>query len=101
MDKISETSGNLIVGKLMLWTMTVRAATADKFSIDDPHTTERDNPFLDTKQLLSVKSVNVDVKFTPKFPMNSAGAACDVIFNVDDALTHFKLGLIYSTLLAF
>lgn len=101
LDKISETSGNLIVGKLVLWTTTVRAATADKFSIDDPHITERDSPFLDTKQLLSIKSVNVDVRFTPKFPMNSAGAVCDVTFNVDDALTHFELGLIYSTLLAF
>jgi hypothetical protein len=101
LERISETSStNVIIGKLMLWNTTVRAAAADEFSMDDPHITERDSPLLDTKQLLSIKGVNVDVKFTPQAPMNSAGAACDVTFSVDDALTHFELGLIYSTLLA-
>ncbi|KAF8138424.1 golgi-body localization protein domain-containing protein [Boletus edulis] len=101
LEKISETSGaNVIVGKLILWNTTVRAATADEFSMDDPHITERDSPLLDTKQLLSIKGVNVDVKFTPKVPMNSAPAAWDLTFSVDDALTRFELGLIYSTLLA-
>ena len=101
LERISETSGtNVIVGKLVLWNTTLRAAAADEFSMDDPHVTERDSPLLDTKQLLSIKGVTVDVKVTPQALMNSAGAACDVTFSVDDALTRFELGLIYSTLLA-
>ncbi|KAF8556963.1 hypothetical protein OG21DRAFT_1435884 [Imleria badia] len=101
LERISQTSGtNVIVGKLVLWNTTVRAAAADEFSVDDPHITERDSPLLDTKQLLSIKGVSVDVNFTPKAPLNSAGAACDVTFSVDDALARFELGLIYSTLLA-
>lgn len=101
LERISETSGtNVIVGKVVLWNTTVRAAAADAFSIDDPHITERDSPLLDSKQLLSIKGVNVDVKFTPQAAVSSAGAACDVTFSVDDALARFELGLIYSTLLA-
>lgn len=101
LERISETSGTyMMIGKLVLWDTTVRAAAADEFSMDDPYIIERDSPLLDTKQLLSIKSINVDVKFTPKTPMNSAGAACDTAFSVDDALAHFELGLIYSTLLA-
>ncbi|KAH0839883.1 hypothetical protein J3R83DRAFT_834 [Lanmaoa asiatica] len=95
LEGISETSGtNVIVGKLMLWNTTMRAAAADEFSMDDPYVTERDSPLLDTKQLLSIKGVNVDVNFTPKAPKS------EVTFSVDDALTHFELGLIYSALLA-
>ncbi|KAG8218593.1 hypothetical protein J3R82DRAFT_4234 [Butyriboletus roseoflavus] len=100
LERISETSGTYVVGKLMLWNTTVRAAAADEFSMDDPYITERDSPLLDTKQLLLIKGVNVDVKFTPKAPVNPAGTAYDVTFTVDDALTHFELGLVYSTLLA-
>lgn len=100
LERISETSGTYVAGKLMLWNTSVRAAAADEFSMDDPYITERDSPLLDTKQLLSAKGVNVDVKFTPKAPMDSTGAAYDVTFTLDDVLTHFELGLIYSTLLA-
>ena len=101
LEKISETSGtNVVVAKLMLWNTTMRAAAADGFSMDDPHITERDSPLLDTKQLLSVKGVNVDVKFAPKALKDTTGASCNVTFIADDVLVHFQLGLIYSTLLA-
>ncbi|KAI9572135.1 hypothetical protein HD554DRAFT_2036188 [Boletus coccyginus] len=85
---VPESSGtDVIVGKLVLWNMTMHAVASDEFSMDDPHTTERDSPFLNTKQLLSV--VNVDVGFTPKDPMDlPAGVACNATFSeVDDALT--------------
>lgn len=101
LETISEASSTYVIaGRLVLWNTTMRAATTDEFSMDDPYITERDSPLLDTKQFLSIKGVNVDVTFTPKTSMNSAGAAYDVIFSVDDALTRFELGLIYSTLLA-
>ena len=101
LERISETSGtNVVAGKLMLWNTTMRAAAADGFSMDDPHITERDSPLLDTKQLLSVKGVNVDIKSAPKSPVDLAGASFDVTFSVDDVLVYFDLGLIYSTLLA-
>ena len=93
----SASGTKVIVAKLILWNTTFRAAAADEFSMDDPHITERDSPLLDSKLLLSIKGINVDVKFTPKAPTK---AACDVTFSVDDALTRFELGLIYSTLLA-
>lgn len=101
LERLSEVPGtNVIVGKLMLWNTSMRAATADEFSMDDPHVTERDSPLLDTKLLFSIKGLNVDVKTAPNALVDFAGASFDVAFCVDDVLVHFELGLIYSALLA-
>ncbi|KAF9247308.1 golgi-body localization protein domain-containing protein [Melanogaster broomeanus] len=74
LTRASEASGeNVAFGKLILWNTTMRSAAADEFSMDDAQISERDSPFLDSKQLLRVK--------------NSKVAPCD-------------LGPIYSALLA-
>ncbi|KAF9226562.1 hypothetical protein BS17DRAFT_728145 [Gyrodon lividus] len=99
---LSGTSGdNVAIGKLILWNTTVRSAVADEFSMDDPHITERDSPLLDTKQLLGIKNIDADINFTSQALSKFKGTACDVTFNIDDALLRFELDSVYSTLLTF
>ncbi|KAF8845847.1 hypothetical protein BDN67DRAFT_961498 [Paxillus ammoniavirescens] len=91
---------NVAVGKLMFWNTTVRSAAADEFSMDDPHITERDSPFLDTKQLVGIKNIDADIKFTSQALSKSSRTACDVTFSIDDVLLCFELDRVYSALLA-
>jgi hypothetical protein len=99
--ELSGISGeNVAVGKLMFWNTTVRSAAADEFSMDDPHITERDSPFLDAKQLVGIKNIDADIKFTSQALSKLSRTACDVTFSIDDALLCFELDRVYSALLA-
>ncbi|KIL00625.1 hypothetical protein PAXRUDRAFT_821523 [Paxillus rubicundulus Ve08.2h10] len=99
--ELSRTSGeNVAVAKLMLWNTTVRSAAADEFSMDDPHITERDSPFLDAKQLVGIKNIDADIKFTSQTLSNFSRTTCDVTFSIDDSLLSFELDRVYSALLA-
>ncbi|KAH7887657.1 golgi-body localization protein domain-containing protein [Phlebopus sp. FC_14] len=87
--------GNETYGKVTFWNTTVRSAAADKFSMDDPHSTERDSPLLEKKQLLVIKNSELDLRF--RLPMFTA---YDTTFSIDDVKLSFELSLIYSALLA-
>ncbi|KIJ70055.1 hypothetical protein HYDPIDRAFT_121417 [Hydnomerulius pinastri MD-312] len=101
LTRASEASGgSAAFGKVMLWNTTVRSAAADEFSMDDPLITERESPFLASKQLIAIKNIDADIKLTSRGPSKLNGLACDATFSINDSLLSFELGLVYSALLA-
>lgn len=92
--------GSVIFGRVVLWDMSVRSATAGLFSVDDPLVFQRDSPSLATNQILAIQSVNIDIKYTTQQHSHPKNATCDTLFVVDDFAFSFELSLVYSALLA-
>lgn len=93
-------TGSVVFGKVLLWNMIVRSAAADGFSMDDPLVFERDNPSLDTKRIVAMRNINVDIKRTTQRSSSPTVPGYDASFVVDDFALFFELSLVYSALTA-
>ena len=90
--------GSVVFGKAMLWNTIVRSAAADGFSMDDPLVFERDNPSLDTKRIVTIRNINVDIKRTAQRSSSPMVPGYDASFVVDDFALFLELSLVYSAL---